>query len=293
MSSVMLLKEFIEISRERLQPLYPKEEAASVVSRLLYEAFGIRQFTHIIEPEYRLDSGQIQDLERMLLRLEKGEPLQYVIGFEDFCGRRFKVTDAVLIPRPETELLCRIIIDEIVPSFGGKPLKIMDLCTGSGCIAWTLALSLPQADVTAVDISDAALEIAASQFEGESNAPVFLKKNVLSREDMDSLGQYDIVVSNPPYVMDKEKAGMRKNVLDFEPSLALFVRDDNPLLFYDAIAGFSTRHLAPGGVGAVEINEALGEPTASVFGSSGYAPVAVREDLCGKKRFILYSKRAL
>ena len=175
------------------------------------------------------------------------------------------------------------------------PLRILDLCTGSGCIAWTLALEMPGAEVTAVDISEEALAVASSQDFAEEMArtgaiaPRFIKADVLAGP-IEGLGQFDIIVSNPPYVMDSEKDLMRTNVLDHEPHLALFVPDNDPLLFYRAVAGWADSLLAPGGLGLVEINEALGKETASVY-DAGYTSVEVLRDLSDRHRFVKFTRK--
>jgi release factor glutamine methyltransferase len=172
-------------------------------------------------------------------------------------------------------------------------MRLLDMCTGSGCIAWTLALEMPGTEVTAVDISDGALAVASTQdFAEEMSrtgacAPKFLKADVLSHPDS-SFCQFDIIVSNPPYVMDKEKALMRANVLDHEPHLALFVPDDDPLLFYRAVADWAYVLLAQDGLGLVEINEALGKETAAVFLERGFGSAEVIRDLSGRDRFVRF-----
>ena len=168
------------------------------------------------------------------------------------------------------------------------------MCTGSGCIAWTLALELPGAQVTAVDISDGALDVASSQDFGEellsgAKAPAFLKADVLNSPPSD-IGMFDIIVSNPPYVMESEKAFMRTNVLDHEPHLALFVSDDDPLLFYRAVAKWALLMLRPGGYGIVEINEALAFDTEEVFLDLGFRNVRTIKDLHDKDRFVEFYK---
>ena len=172
-------------------------------------------------------------------------------------------------------------------------MRLLDMCTGSGCIAWTLALEMPGAEVTAVDISDGALAVASTQDFAEEMArtgacaPKFLKADVLSHPDS-SFCQFDIIVSNPPYVMDKEKALMRANVLDHEPHLALFVPDDDPLIFYRAVAEWAAVLLAKDGLGVVEINEALGRETAELFLERGFGSAEVIRDLSGRDRFVRF-----
>ena len=295
--------------------LYPDQEAREIVFAILEHFVGTKRHTHIVEPEFEVPDEGAERVMEAFDRLAAGEPLQYVTGKAYFYGREFRVTSDTLIPRPETELLCRMAVDAAVKT---NP-RVLDLCTGSGCIAWTLALELPKSEVVAVDISDGALAVASSQnFEEEisrtgASAPAFIKQDILavaspssvmsspssvmsspssvmSSEVETSLSQkYDIILSNPPYVMDKEKSLMRSNVLDHEPHLALFVPDDDPLVFYRAVADGASRMLAPDGFGIVEINEALGEETADIFRSRGFADVHVVKDLYEKDRFVRFS----
>ena len=252
---------------------------------------GTKRHTHIVEPQYEVSGEALEGVLIAFERLAAGEPLQYVTGNAYFYGREFHVTSDTLIPRPETELLCRMAVD-------GSPIKnprVLDLCTGSGCIAWTLALELPRAAVKAVDISDGALAVASTQdFKGEMSltgalAPEFIKTDVLAGPSSFSGQQFDVIVSNPPYVMDREKALMRSNVLDHEPHLALFVSDDDPLVFYRAVADWASQLLSQNGIGVVEINEALGEETAEVFRLRGFAGAVVVKDLYEKDRFVRFS----
>jgi release factor glutamine methyltransferase len=251
--------------------------------------------------------------------MASAEPLQYVLQEAWFYGRKFNVSPDVLIPRPETELLCRTVIDspagvdiqDMPPPARGCPSlrgrgsgisipyghtpRILDLCTGSGCIAWTLALEIPGSDVVAVDISDGALKVADGQDFSEelsstgARRPQFFKADVLA-QPLTSLGQFDIIVSNPPYVMESEKALMRANVLDHEPHLALFVSDDDPLLFYRAVAKWALLMLRPGGYGIVEINEALAFDTEEVFLDLGFRNVRTIKDLHDRDRFVEFYK---
>ena len=173
----------------------------------------------------------------------------------------------------------------------GGVRRVLDLCTGSGCIAWTLALEVPEAEVTALDISDDALRIAEGQpFSADT---IFVKADVLNSDPQQSVpcGNYDVLVSNPPYVMDSEKSLMRKNVLDHEPHLALFVPDEDPLVFYRAVAKWASVLLRSGGLGVVEINEALGKETAAVFSDFGFDRVQVVKDLSEKDRFVVFYQK--
>ena len=300
----MLLAEFVKAGTKALESLYPQKEARSIVLMLCEEVLGTERYTHIVEPEFKIDDKKLPELEAAMERLKKMEPVQYVLGHTEFYGRTFKVDPAVLIPRPETELLCRDAIKLGMRVFrmrspygkNAEPVRILDLCTGSGCIAWTMALSIPGSRVTAVDISDAALEVAAGQdFASELKSkgtfkPEFIKADVLDSEQEIELGPFDMVLSNPPYIMESEKEDMRRNVLEYEPESALFVPDDDPLLFYRAIARWSQRFMSPDGVGLSEVNESLARQTETVFKAAGYAHTEIVRDLSDKNRYIIYHK---
>lgn len=300
----MLLAEFVKAGTKALESLYPQKEARSIVLMLCEEVLGTENYTHIVEPEFKIDDKKLPELEAAMERLKKMEPVQYVLGHTEFYGRTFKVDPAVLIPRPETELLCRDAIKlgmrvyRMRSPYGknAEPVRILDLCTGSGCIAWTMALSIPGSRVTAVDISDAALEVAAGQdFAAELKSketfkPEFIKADVLDSEQEIELGPFDMVLSNPPYIMESEKEDMRRNVLEYEPESALFVPDDDPLLFYRAIARWSQRFMSPDGVGLSEVNETLARQTETVFRAAGYAHTEIVHDLSDKNRYIIYHK---
>ena len=281
----MLLSTFIHESIGALSALYPSPEARGMVLMLCEERLGVRSWTHIVEPQTTIPDDALQGLEADMDALLRWTPIQYVLGFADFYGRRFRVDPSVLIPRPETELLVREAVTAGLSL--GRPPRVLDLCTGSGCIAWSVLKEIPDAEVTAVDISESALSTARSQFAGP--APVFIRADVLDTEQDFGYGPFDLILSNPPYVMEKEKTSMRKNVLDHEPSLALFVDDADPLLFYRAVARWARRFLSPGGIGIVEINEALGAQTADVFRASGFSDVTVIRDLSGRFRMVRFS----
>lgn len=292
----MLLKKLIETGTETVSPLYPEREAREMVFILLEHILGTKRHTHIIEPAYEVGEEQAQEVMQAFSRLAGGEPLQYVTGTACFYGRDFHVTPSVLIPRPETEILCRTASEHLSAS-----KSVLDLCTGSGCIAWTMALECPGVAVTAVDISEEALSVARSQdFAGEMTrtgaaAPTFLKADILDGQSglsylYGSGVRFDLILSNPPYVMDKEKALMRPNVLEHEPHLALFVPDEDPLVFYRAVAYWADRLLSPGGTGIVEINEALGPETAQVFKDTGFSSAEIVKDFSDCDRFVVFRR---
>ena len=300
----MLLKDFLNAGVARLEPLYPTKEARNIMLMLCENRIGTKSYTHIVEPEYQIKDKFLDGLNADLERLAAGEPVQYVLGFADFCGLRFKVTPEVLIPRPETELLCREAIkigsrmQRMRKDYGkqARPVRVLDLCTGSGCIAWTVALNIPGAEVIGVDISEGAVAVASSQDfamtikETEAAAPRFVVADVLAESHPFVDGDFDLILSNPPYIMESQKAQMRANVLNYEPSTALFVDDGNPLVFYRSIAALSRTCLSAEGKGLTEINELFGPETAKVFSDAGFSKTEVVKDFYDKNRFVFYSK---
>lgn len=320
--------------------------------RMLKELLaGYKGYEHMVEPGTELDTFQLADhshkgecverqsvregavaekqlpshqygAEEYLLscveRLATGEPLQYVMGFEWFCGHRFNVAPGVLIPRPETEELVGRAIDfaqavllgtvresvtgeQLCPEAAPRhqatlPLRILDVCTGSGCIAWSIASAIPQAEVYACDISQQALQIAdGQQIQCADGLPAkvnFFGCDILSQQAEHTIVSqcgdlFDIIVSNPPYVCESEKSQMRPNVLEHEPHLALFVPDEDPLIFYRTIAQLSGRILAPGGALMFEINERFGQQTKKILQDLGFGKCRVVQDIFGKERMVV------
>ena len=288
----MLLRDLISKGTETISQAFPEREAREMVLMFLQHSIGTSRHTHILEPSYEGSDDAVVGAMNAFERMASGEPIQYIVGKAYFYDREFNVTPDVLIPRPETELLVRAAVNWARRS-GRESMRIADLCTGSGCIAWSMAMELPGAEVTAVDISDGALAVAAGQESGsaaagcpcEVVAPKFIKADVLAGP-VEGLGTFDMILSNPPYVMDSEKALMRKNVLEHEPWLALFVPDDDPLLFYRAVAAWARQLLKPDGLCLVEINEALGRQTAEVFEDAGFRDGEVLQDLNSRDRFV-------
>ena len=292
----MTLQEFISLVVERLSVHYPVQEAKAIAVRLLKESVeGYKGYEHLVEPGRNLEgfaAGTEEYLLKCAQRLATGEPLQYVLGYEWFCGHRFNVAPGVLIPRPETEELVR----EVVSSANGPDcegnVRVLDICTGSGCIAWSVAAELgKRAQVYGCDISPEALAIACGQ---EIDADVkFFECDILAPQAEEVIGaecgaaKFDIIVSNPPYVCECEKELMQKNVLDFEPDLALFVPDDDPLRFYRRIAQLSGRLLKPGGKLFFEINKRFGRETVVMLEETGFVGCRVLQDIFGKERMVV------
>lgn len=222
------------------------------------------------------------DWEYIIERLNQSEPVQHIIGATDFCGLEFKVSPSVLIPRPETEELVRLVVKDCF--WDEEPVKIVDIGTGSGCIAIALDRFMSFAKVWGWDVSDAALAMAQENARELLSEVTFEKYDILRETTFE--GQFDCVVSNPPYVTYAEQNSMEPNVLRFEPHLALFVEDEDPLLFYRAIADFCLKHLNPKGACYVEINEQFGEATKQLFEEKGFQKVQVIQDLSGKDRIV-------
>ena len=297
----MLLKDFISQGTDALIGLYPKNEARSLVLILCEEYLGTHSYTHIVEPQTEVDPARMPVLEDGMARLAKGEPIQYILGYTMFRDLRFAVNDNVLIPRPETEHLVaeavkvtgRISRSRLAYGDSASPVRILDMCTGSGCIAWSMSFAVPGAKVVGVDISEGALAVACNQdFSKEIRklsiqAPSFVRADVLQDPNED-LGMFDVIISNPPYVLESQKAQMRPNVTEYEPSLALFVPDDDPFVFYRAVASWASRLLNHGGVGLVEINDALGPETVALFKESGFTDVTLLKDFNDKNRIVTF-----
>lgn len=279
----MNIKDFIDKSVLTLRPLYPLDEARNIVSLLLCSRLGLKPWELMLSYSRPLTISLDEDMER----LSKGEPIQYVLGWSEFYGRRFRVDPSVLIPRPETEQMVDMALKLNFP----RSSRVLDLCTGSGIIAWTMALERKDLDLVAVDISPQALKVAENQFTVD-HPPKFVCGDVLNEPFMRGLGTYDLILSNPPYIMERERSSMRSNVLNYEPSIALFVGDDNPLIFYKSIARCSRFLLKNGGVGIVEINESLGEQTAQIFEQEGLKNVCIFKDHYAKMRFVTFKNES-
>ena len=260
---------------------YESQEAKEIVFWLMEFYLGLRKIDVLGDKSFE----KAIDWTNIIERLNNNEPIQYILGETEFYGRRFLVNDSVLIPRPETEELVKYIIDKQKTQFSvkRKQLSILDIGTGSGCIAISIAKELPNFIVSAYDISKNALETAKKNAELNKADVNFEKVDILKPPFIRS---FNIIVSNPPYVTKQEIYRMQKNVLDFEPHLALFVEDSEPLIFYEAIANFAFNNLTDNGLVAVEINEALGEETANVFRRKGFSEVEIIKDMHQKDRFV-------
>lgn len=290
---------------KRLTAIYNEREAQAIVRTVLDALFGMSLTDICLGKVTQLSADDTTRLEKIMQRLEKSEPVQYVLGAEWFAGRLFDVAPGVLIPRPETEDLVKWACDEAKEKEKEDNSKeerdkeeeevskkgeeaphpsILDIGTGSGCIAITVALALPQARVTAWDISTDALAIAAGNAHRLGASVRFEHQDALSAPDDEE--RWDVIVSNPPYICDKERADMSDNVLSYEPELALFVPDSDPLLFYRAIARYASKALKPGGRLLFETNTAYAHEVAQAMADEGFTAIEVRNDCFGKPRMV-------
>ena len=264
---------------QRLSSSYDEREAKAVARYLLDVGYGLTMTDIIGGAVETLDESRLNE---QLRRLQAGEPVQYVLGRTFFCGHEFRVGQGVLIPRPETEVLVGVACDRVA-RYGEK--SILDIGTGSGCIAISLALAIPDAQVEAWDISDEALAIARENASRLGAKVTFKKNDILKESVAPSLGKATLIISNPPYICEKERKDMEQRVLDHEPSLALFVPDDDPLLFYRAIAEYATRALTPKGLLLFEINPLYKDAMEEMLLSLHFHDIVFHEDQFGKIRF--------
>lgn len=273
------MKELLTHISDRLNKRYSSGELEAIVATLCLDYLEIPQIKFYLKEKIELSPVCRQKLETALIRLEKGEPLQYVMGYTSFCGLRFKVDNSVLIPRPETAEL----VEWVLQTTKDEP-SILDVGTGSGCIAVTLAKRLPGAKVDACDISSDALNVAYENSLVNGSKVLFHKRDILTDRNIDK--KYDIIVSNPPYITEIEKKDMDDTVLNYEPHTALFVNNPNPLLFYNAIADFGLQCLNSGGSIFFEINPVYHNEMVSMLKERGYINVELRQDIFNKNRMI-------
>ena len=289
----------------RLTGIYDTDEAKAIVRWVLDVRFGLSLTDIVCEKVDELPAAAQAELEAMMQRLEAAEPVQYVVGVAEFCGRQFHVEPGVLIPRPETGEMVRWVLEERGKRKEEREYQMLDIGTGSGCIAITLALEMKEAKVTAWDVSEKALSIAKKNANALGADVTFEKQDILKLEEQNiSLtthlspltsnfpltSKYDLIVSNPPYVCDKEKATMERHVLEHEPHLALFVPDDDPLRFYRAIAQYAQRALKPGGQLYFELNPLYARETEALLQDLGFAETEIKLDMFGKQRFLKAKK---
>ncbi|TXK71131.1 peptide chain release factor N(5)-glutamine methyltransferase [Mesonia sp. HuA40] len=275
----MQLNKYKNYFFNQLNAIYPETEISSFWSWLTEFYLNKTRIELALNP-HQLTDEMKQNFDAALNRLKNQEPIQYILGETYFMDYPFSVSQEVLIPRPETEDLVRWIIEDYREVDG----YILDIGTGSGCIAIALELSLGNARVTALDVSEKALKIAKENAKRNQAKVNFIKQDILSTQALNQ--NYQVIVSNPPYVRELERSKMQKNVLNYEPDLALFVTDDSPLLFYDKIGRLAFRHLKKNGSLYFEINEYLAKETLDLLHKIGFKDVELKKDLYGKDRMI-------
>ncbi len=280
------MQNYFQTIVQRLKKNYELLEAKNITSILFEEITGLSQ-SRIFMSQRELTQQEKTQIDKATERLQANEPIQYVLGKAWFYGREFEVNNHVLIPRPETEELVAWVLE----TTGVGEHRILDIGTGSGCIPVTLAAEAPQSKVSAYDISDGALKVAAANARKNTVNVEYRKVDILNWKDHRAdFQKWDIVVSNPPYIRQKESKLMKKNVLDHEPHLALFVDDSSPLIFYQHISEFAVNFLNTDGFLFFEINEAFAEKTGTMLRELGFVDIQIRKDLFGKDRMIRAQK---
>ena len=267
-----------------LTEIYPETEIQSFFNILVEFRLKLSRIKVALNPDYEINTADLKFLQEALAGLKKHRPIQYIIGETEFYGLLFKVNEHVLIPRPETEELVSWIIENSKLKTQNLKLKILDIGTGSGCIPISLAKNLPNANLSTIDISSEALKTAKINAQLNDVSVHFIEKDILNTHNLPET--YNIIVSNPPYVRELEKEQMHNNVLANEPHLALFVKDLNPLLFYDKIADLAKSHLTKNGYLYFEINQYLGKETIELLRSKGFKNIELRKDIFGADRMI-------
>ena len=284
----MYLKEYkIQFSKE-LSKVYDEHEIDSFFYILLEAFHQMKRVDLAINQNMELDAMQLLQWETVLSQLKEQKPIQYILGETEFFGLPFYVNENTLIPRPETEELVDWIIQQLTVKSQKSKVKILDIGTGTGCIAISLAKNLPNADVFALDVSGKALEVATKNAKRNNVNITFLNQSILETDDLEQ--QFDIIVSNPPYVRNLEKQEIKKNVLDFEPHLALFVEDDDALLFYRKITQLAQKNLSESGMLYFEINQYLSNQMFEMIKTFNFTDIQLRKDLYGNDRMMLIKR---
>ncbi|MCK9413404.1 MAG: peptide chain release factor N(5)-glutamine methyltransferase [Prolixibacteraceae bacterium] len=271
-----------KIIREKLSPLYPPSEVDGLIRLILEHVTGFNRLQMHLKQTEPLPEPKIMQITEILNRLLTNEPIQYILGETEFYGLKFIVTPEVLIPRAETEEL----VDWIISEEKEHCKSLLDIGTGSGCIPIAIDKNSDIGSVEGWDISEQALQIARSNAEKNNSKVVFSCQDIFAPAGVTEHSGWDVIVSNPPYVLMEESALMERNVVDFEPHVALFVPDHDPLIFYRAIARFAAVHLQLHGSLYFEINEAMGDQTAKLLIEFGFQDIQIRRDLQGKSRMI-------
>ncbi|MGV3461079.1 MAG: peptide chain release factor N(5)-glutamine methyltransferase [Flavobacterium sp.] len=277
----MKIRDYRTYFLEKLAPVFDATESENFFAITLEELKGWKRIDFAMNPEYEMNGDEIAEWNGILTQLEAQRPIQYIFGKAHFYGLEFKVDENTLIPRPETEELVEWIVND---SKNERELTVLDIGTGSGCIAISLAKNLNGAAVSAIDVSEKALAIAKENAKANDADVTLHLVNILDAEALPQT--FDIIVSNPPYVRHLEKVEIKRNVLEHEPHLALFVEDDDPLLFYRKIAQLAKTHLDQNGRLYFEINQYLGPETVAMLEAEGFKDVILRKDMMGNDRMV-------
>ena len=282
----MILKEFKLFFNEALSAIYPKTEIDSFFFILMEEKLKLQRIDTVLNSDLLITNKNLIDLKNIVKRLQKEEPIQYIIGNTEFYGLPFLVDKNTLIPRTETEELVAWVLDEIKVLTNNKitELSILDIGTGTGCIPISLAKNLTSLNISAIDISPEALIIAKQNAILNKVTIEFIELDILNAESLPQ--EYDVIISNPPYVRELEKEEIKNNVLENEPHLALFVADENPLIFYNKIADLAKQQLSKNGMLFFEINQYLGKETVNMLVKKGFKNIQLKKDLFGNDRMI-------
>jgi len=282
----MILREFKLFFNEALLAIYPKTEIDSFFFILMEEKLKLQRIDTVLKPDFLITEKNLIDLKNIVKRLQKEEPVQYILGNTEFYGLTFLVNKNTLIPRTETEELVAWVLDEIKVLANNKitELSILDIGTGTGCIPISLAKNLTSLNISAIDISPEALLIAKQNAILNKVTIEFIELDILNAESLPQ--EYDVIISNPPYVRELEKEEIKNNVLENEPHLALFVADENPLIFYNKIADLAKKQLSKNGMLFFEINQYLGKETLNMLVKKGFKNIQLKKDLFGNDRII-------
>ncbi|MDO6743958.1 peptide chain release factor N(5)-glutamine methyltransferase [Tenacibaculum soleae] len=287
----MNLKDFKSDFTKQLSSIYPQPEIDSFFFILIEEILDFKRIDSVLKADFLIPSDVLNQLQNITERLLKEEPIQYITGNTEFYGLPFSVNKNTLIPRPETEELVEWIITEVSETHGKNiaNFSILDIGTGTGCIPVSIKHNLPNTIISAIDVSSEAIKIAKKNAKLNSVDINFIEQDILNTDDLEQVldsKKIDIIVSNPPYVRNLEKVEIKNNVLENEPHLALFVEDNNPLIFYDKIANLAVRHLTKNGLLFFEINQYLGKETVEILNKKGFKNIELKKDFVGNDRMI-------
>ena len=280
----MLLKQYKTHFFDALKNSQDDQEIESFFFILTEYLHNLKRVDVALNPNFELSEDDVKKWNAILSELQQEKPIQYITGEVWFYGLKFEVNENTLIPRPETEELVEWIIESQKLKIQSQKLEILDIGTGTGCIPISLKANLPQANVSAIDVSEKALEVAKRNAISNKVEINFIQTNILEVEDLNQY--FDIIVSNPPYVRNLEKEEIKKNVLDYEPHLALFVEDTDALLFYRKIAQLALKNLAPNGLLFFEINQYLGKETVELLENLGFKNIELKKDMYGNDRMV-------